>query len=68
MACFLLDFGIISSFIKTNYIISTQQLLKYKLRNEQINTNSKQQMCFKRLKYYTRYLFLKFTKYTIRSQ
>lgn len=71
MACFLLDFGIISSVIKTNYIIATQLpvLLKHKLWNEQINTNSKQQMCFKRLKYYTCYLFLKFTKYTIiRSQ
>lgn len=75
MACFLLDFGIISSsIIETNYIVATHQLLNtnYEM-NKLIPTQKsltflKQQMSFKRLRYYTRYLFLKFTKYIIISQ
>lgn len=75
MACFLLDFGIISSsIIETNYIVATQLLLNtnYEMNKliptQKSLTFSKQQMSFKRLKYYTRYLFLKFTKYIIISQ
>lgn len=75
MACFLLDFGIISSsIIETNCIVATQLLLNtnYEMNKliptQKSLTFSKQQMSFKRLKYYTRYLFLKFTKYIIISQ